>query len=522
MKKLPFALFGVLCFFAVHLSAQNTPTEAYRPAKAKTYQTLNGEINTICFFVHTSKGAWNDREMEAYLDMLDAGQKWLQEQAAKYDQELSFRKDRFLRNFEPVYLRSLRAGDSQWVMNKLMKQLNFQDFEAFLEWYKFDLQKEKLKIILFVKDNSRSHAYNYFSHDAVDIAVVYDRNFGVLSDKYVIIHELLHLFGAWDLYHGNSQSIEKAEQAKEFFPNSIMINTFRDQENLEIDELTAWRIGWHDNFKEGYMNFSPVWKDRTRDHINDVRWQFSLVRERDSQGYIIKKPPKGPNSLARKAFLIGIESVYAIGWTAGKERKIQYITPFGFFFDYKLRDRLYIGTGINFHKIGYHTVQDLNGVTIKPTLFPWLPGTSYTGIIRTRRNETIRFWEYPLRATYVLKEKRNLEIVVSQSIGLNQYDDHKRKSFYWYQSSDEYEHQDWRSANNFTGSFLGFTSGLGIRKSLLRRWHLSLGIQANYLGFKGVDFDNNDIRSFRTASLGLQIGLKYNFRNELYEYSDLR
>lgn len=518
MKKLLTPLLGLYLFLG-SLFSQNMPSDVYRPSQAKDHQTLNGEINTLCFFVHTARDFWNEEEMTSMLAMLEASQEWMIAQARRYGQKLSFRNDRFMRNYEPVYIRSVYAGDSKRTLNKAIEQLNFSDLSAFLEWYGFDQEKEKLKAILFVKDNSRSHAYNYFSHEDVDIAVVYYRNHNIPSDKYVIAHEILHLFGAWDLYHGISQSREKAEQARALYPHSVMINTYHNQSQLEVDELTAWRVGWHDDFKESYMDFSPVRKDRSRDHINDIHWRFDLVRKRDSLGNVIKKRPRGANSLARKAFLFGYERVYAMGSTFRKGQKPQYASPFGLFLEYKLLDRLYIATAINNHKIAYHTVEQLNSATIKPGLLPFLPGTTYKGDILTRRNVKFWFWEYPLRATYVLQKKKNLEVVLSQSIGLNRYDTYKRTSFYWYQSDEEYRNEEylgWLGRHDKT--YWSFTTGFGIRKSLLRRWHLNANLQLTYLGFQGGD-SSVEVVKYRTGTIGVNIGLKYNLRNELYEYS---
>lgn len=509
----------LLLSFASVATAQNTPLEDFKPTHAKTYQTMVGQVNTLCLFVHTARDSWNEEEMETYLDMLATSQEWIIEQAGRYGKQLYFKDDRFLNNFKPIYIRQVYPGSSRITLQAVMEQLDFRNLDHFLEWHHFNMKKEKLNVILFVKDNGRSHAYNHFSHDEVDVAIVYDRNYGIPSDHYVISHELLHLFGAWDLYHGNSQSEEKAALAKSLYPHSIMINTFHDQERLEVDELTAWRLGWNDNFKTDYMQFRPDWKDRSRDHIDDIHWRFSLVRERDSEGNIIKKAPRGANSIARKAFLFGIEKVYGMGLSFTDGHKPGYVAPFGAFLEYKLSNRLYLGLGINGHKAGYHTIRNMDKVELRPELLSWLPGsgTTYEGDILTRRNVTVNFTEYPLRVTYVLQHRKSMEWVVSQSIGLNRYNGLYRVSYYWYQSENEARRREYPGYySKYSKNYLGFTTGFGIRKSLLRRWHLNLNLQLNYLGFRG-EHEPVDPEEYQTAYIGLNIGMKYNFRNELYD-----
>jgi len=42
-----------------------------------------------------------------------------------------------------------------------------------------------------------------------------------------IAHEVLHLYGAWDLYESHSVSSRQAEEAGRWFPNDIMRTTSR-------------------------------------------------------------------------------------------------------------------------------------------------------------------------------------------------------------------------------------------------------------------------------------------------------
>jgi len=99
----------------------------------------------------------------------------------------------------------------------------------------------------------------------VDIAIIYCRStYGISTDQYVISHEMLHQFGAWDLYFGTSQSEEQAAKAKELYPHSVMISTHRNKADLEVDDLTAWRVGWHVDVKQDYLDLTPV-RDGTRE-----------------------------------------------------------------------------------------------------------------------------------------------------------------------------------------------------------------------------------------------------------------
>jgi len=237
-----------------------------KPVGAKQYQSLTGKVYIFTLFVDTSEGVWEDEERDYYFEELLKSQDWLQDQAVFYGQHLEFDNDYFFRNKDRVYSKYVDFRNSRILLNDALKQLKYKDFNDFLNQTRFDFKQNKLKILFFVKSKNRSHAYNYFSNSEVDIAIIYSNcNYGMVTDHYVVSHEMLHQFGAWDLYFGESQSREKAEKLLELYPNSIMINTYSNQERLEVDELTAWRVGWHNDFKEDYIEFTPVWADRTKE-----------------------------------------------------------------------------------------------------------------------------------------------------------------------------------------------------------------------------------------------------------------
>ncbi len=245
--------------------------QIYKPSEAKIYQSLIGEVYFLSLFVDTREDSWEEDEMKYFINKLGQSQAWLQDEASYYEQEIEFINDFFFENNQVIHLENVRMGQNpKHTVQKIMDKLNYENFQDFLDKNYFDFKKNKLKFLLFVKSNDRSHAYNYWSNSDLDLAVIYCGSYyGMVTDHYVISHEILHQFGAWDLYYGESQSLEKAEKAKELYPNSIMINTWTNKLFLEVDELTAWRVGWHVDVKEEYFSFTPVWKKRSMKKTNN-------------------------------------------------------------------------------------------------------------------------------------------------------------------------------------------------------------------------------------------------------------
>ena len=75
------------------------------------------------------------------------------------------------------------------------------------------------------------------------------------NEKFVTSHEILHLFGAWDLYNIEPYGFgnENYNFIKNKYPKSIM----RKSDEITIDPLTAWRIGLNNNPEKFFLEKVP-------------------------------------------------------------------------------------------------------------------------------------------------------------------------------------------------------------------------------------------------------------------------
>ncbi len=140
-----------------------------------------------------------------------------------------------------------------------------------------------IAVILFLNKNARSFATpanplatpeNILMDDPYpadfcyfDTCVIFSRYFKYMEDTdfdpNLIAHELLHLYGAVDLYYQCSEDPQydamKAEQgiiSGKYFPNEIMFNHVSTN---EISDLTAYLIGWEETvpIKYVYLLYNP-------------------------------------------------------------------------------------------------------------------------------------------------------------------------------------------------------------------------------------------------------------------------
>ena len=68
-------------------------------------------------------------------------------------------------------------------------------------------------------------------------------------------HEVLHSFGAGELYFPFDRTDDRRKRAAHLFPNDIMRRVDRNLASLRIDAFTAYRIGWTDDLEPDLRAF---------------------------------------------------------------------------------------------------------------------------------------------------------------------------------------------------------------------------------------------------------------------------
>ena len=91
--------------------------------------------------------------------------------------------------------------------------------------------------------------------------VSYQKSFGEKEVVHTLVHELLHQFGAIDLYYP-----EKITAAGEKFLGKSIMNC-----GLDIDDLTRTLIGWRTDLTDNAINFLEATKDVTKEQVMEAR-----------------------------------------------------------------------------------------------------------------------------------------------------------------------------------------------------------------------------------------------------------
>jgi len=256
----------ILCIWLfVVYSTQAQTVGKWRAGSARE---LSGNIYTLSCFISEPNEEWTYKEKQAILKQVKESQEWIKGQAAKYNVSVNFDAGG---NFGldtdikmPLIERGTASGKEpvDWV-SRVLKKVGYSSPLKLLEWVKQNTNAKQTQVIIFAKGKGNGYAMAtstemdkelYF----VEGAILYEKyNNGSKLASSSIAHEMLHLYGAWDLYKTFSQSAENEKKAKQKFPNSVMLRTSYNIEELEIDELTAWLIGWNTKPKSWYDTLRP-------------------------------------------------------------------------------------------------------------------------------------------------------------------------------------------------------------------------------------------------------------------------
>jgi len=265
---------------AITFMTTNSYSQDYKLTDREKYKSLIGEVYFLTLFVETHNGYWEDEEKEHYYKELLKGQTWIIENGKKYDQRIIFNNEHFLFNQSEIYISNLEEFEPRELYNEVLDKLSYQNSYHFINSNNVKLHPNKLRILLFIKSETRKHGFDYWAKEKSPIIKVYCSNtYGLMTDGYKISHEILHHFGAWDLCYGDSQSLEKANKAKALYPKSIMTKQVTWDSEVTIDELTAWRIGWNYKKREEFNQFRPNQEPRISESQTSIK--FKVVKDKN-------------------------------------------------------------------------------------------------------------------------------------------------------------------------------------------------------------------------------------------------
>ena len=238
------------------------PTSSlYGSMNVGSSKKLQGNCVFISIFLSDGESSFTEYDKEDQLMSLGSAVTYLLNQAEKYGQTLSIIYNTEDTNIDYAvdYIVPRKFGNT-WPYNELISEIYSKyNIDGIMEKYDAD----NLSFIININKSGRAYASQIAADvEYNEVAIIYRYHFeedipakeisyGRASDY---THELLHLFGAIDLYDLDE---ERLSLAKEYFPDDIMlkcdVSFEKDVDSLSY--LTAYLIGWTDKLDEKYKVF---------------------------------------------------------------------------------------------------------------------------------------------------------------------------------------------------------------------------------------------------------------------------
>ncbi len=224
-----------------HARLENEMNEDYitrRSYNSGSCTTLKGDVTVFIHFVNDYNSRWSMSQMaDTVRNSVIPGLEFLEEQAKEYNINLSLdMKWGEAYSFDGV----VDSGNdvTSVLLGRIAEKQGYDSADDYNEALA-EKNNGQLAHLILVNKEGRPYALcstmldNYYTENAV-IFRTGDRSY----DAYSVAHELLHLFGAEDMYDG-----ERAELADEYYHQDIMYR-WDNMPYLEVGEATAYQVGW--------------------------------------------------------------------------------------------------------------------------------------------------------------------------------------------------------------------------------------------------------------------------------------
>ena len=204
---------------------------------------LTGNVRIMLIFVNTPEHPWTEKKKEEVYSVSTSSINIMKKEAARYGQYLNLSYGHLDFHIPTEY-----DDNQEWYRYILEKAYHVSNMDVIQQRYRRALRVDSAPMIFLFNSWDRSYSKVKSSLNAN-----YDDEYCVIfcdtdmHDNY-LTHELMHLYGAIDLYDYRGEGVEKI--AKKYFPTSDMLHVSHN-----IDDLTAFLVGWTETISSNASKF---------------------------------------------------------------------------------------------------------------------------------------------------------------------------------------------------------------------------------------------------------------------------
>jgi len=214
---------------------------------------LDGPTMIHQVFVSDRKSSWTEKREQEIRGRVGEAIEFLRDQGLKYQQRILIAQV----IGEPVTLDEDIPTDSQadsgWT-DRVIQKSSGLSCAALIDKIKKEQQMENVLLMLHLNKAGRSYNISYYQGVPRDLMserlICFSRfNDHDQTPAATYAHEVLHGFGAGDLYFPFDQDDDRYRRAKRLFPNDVMLRIDDQIARLSVDPWTAYRVGWIKNLQ---------------------------------------------------------------------------------------------------------------------------------------------------------------------------------------------------------------------------------------------------------------------------------
>lgn len=222
---------------------------------------LKGDVLLVSMFVTTPESSFSEEEKQDMLAKVGVTVDYIEKRATDYNTEVQVIYDYqknpslyveattdFCINEETDFLDRLDEEIAYWFETCI-------DYEALISEYDAD----GIATMVMVNNPGISYAIVYDGTDNVkESLVLFSKDYyngGKQEKPVTYAHEILHLFGAHDLYEEAEYTAEVTDYVEQSYPKEIMLtvtgsgNT-KTAIDADLSPITAYHLGWIDTAEE--------------------------------------------------------------------------------------------------------------------------------------------------------------------------------------------------------------------------------------------------------------------------------
>lgn len=215
---------------------------------------LCGTVLLACIYVSTDKFKWTTADYNYERSQINWVASHLKKCAKQEGIDLDFLISAKFYNYnKPIY-----KDDSADLILSYVKSTGKLNLKDTIDYQSISKKIDKTVFLFLTSDEFYSFASVFLTDSNSEKSeYVMIRDF----HKQTITHELLHVFGAVDLYYP-----EKVKAiAKSMYPKSVMLKSNSNY----IDNLTKYLIGWHKEITPDAKKFLELTADMTNDEYKN-------------------------------------------------------------------------------------------------------------------------------------------------------------------------------------------------------------------------------------------------------------